>query len=234
MSKWSNFFKGTRPSKSRETVAELRKQASDIKIRAKALKRLSDEERGMAKDFLKDGNKGAAEKALMRRKHYQADLASLMSKAALINQVIESIAKAESNAKLLKALNSAKVDLDKTASSTQLEHSEEIMSGLEESMENVDAIDERMRESIILDDELDSDLADVSSEMNMLMSEIKEETSNKRPAAVTEKKTAPKRRILDSAGDLPEAEKGSADDVNEKELKAEIERIKKEMEEELQ
>ena len=61
MEKLTNFFKGSRPSKSRETVAELRKQSSDIKIRARALKRLSDEERSIAKDFLRDCNKTASE-----------------------------------------------------------------------------------------------------------------------------------------------------------------------------
>ena len=234
MSRFTSFFKGTKPSKSRETVAELRKQSSDIKIRARALKRLSDEERSMAKDFLRDGNKGAAEKALMRRKHYQADLAGLMSKAAMVNRVIEAIAKAEQNDKLLRVLQASKTLLDKTASSTRLEQAEEIMTGLEMSIENANYIDERFGESSLLDDDLDFDLADVSDEMNVLMSEIEQETAAPKKTATPERKIAPRRKVLDvSPGELPEPEKGATSDAKEQELQAEIERIKREMEEEL-
>ena len=234
MERFASFFKGSKPSKSRETVAELRKQSSDIKIRARALKRLGDEERSMAKEFLRDGNKGAAEKALMRRKHYQADLAGLMSKAAMINRIIEAIAKAEQNEKLLKVLSASKTMLDKTASSTRLEQAEEIMTGLEMSIENVNYIDERFAESSLLDDDLDFELADVSDEMNVLMSEIEQETASpKRREATTERRPA-RRKVLDSSpAELPEAGKGATEDVKEKELQAEIERIKREMEEEL-
>ena len=234
MSKFSNFFKGTKPSKSRETVAELRKQSSDIKIRARALKRLADEERGMAKDFLRDGNKGAAEKALMRRKKYQIDLGALMSKAAMINRVIEAIAKADQNDKLLRVLQASKTLLDKTASSDRLEQAEEIMAGLEMSIENVNYIEERFGESALLDDDLDVEMADVSDEMNVLISEIQEETAPaRRKESVTERKTPTRRKVLDSSEiDLPEAGK-EAPDLREHELQAEIERIKKEMEEEL-
>lgn len=235
MEKFTSFFKGSKPSKSRETVAELRKQSSDIKIRARALKRLSDEERSMAKDFLKDGNKTAAEKALMRRKHYQADLGGLMSKAAMINRIIEAMAKAEQNEKLLKVLSASKTLLDKTASATKLEQAEEIMSGLEMSIENVNYIDERFAESSLLDDELDVELADVSDEMNVLMSEIQEETSSsRRKEGLAEKKPTHRKVLNAPVSDLPEAEKGATDDVKEKELQAEIERIKREMEEELE
>ena len=234
MSKFSSFFKGNRPSKSRETVAELRKQSSDIKIRARALKRLGDEERSMAKDFLRDGNKSAAEKALMRRKHYQADLAGLMSKAAMINRIIEAIAKAEQNEKLLKVLSASKTLLDKTASQTKLEQAEEIMGGLEMSIENVNYIDERFADSSLLDDELDVELADVSDEMNVLMDEIQNETAPARSREGTAERKPARRKVLDSSvGDLPEAEKGSANDGQDKELQAEIDRIKREMEEEL-
>lgn len=234
MSRFTSFFKGTKPSKSRETVAELRKQSSDIKIRARALKRLGDEERSMAKDFLRDGNKGAAEKALMRRKRYQADLASLMGKAAMINRVIEAIAKSEQNDKLLRVLQASKTLLDKNASSTKLEQAEEIMGGLEMSIENADYIDERLRENSLLDDDLDFELADVSDEMNVLMSEIEDETASKRKVSTTERKVTPRRKVLDSSvGDLPEPEKSAPGEVKEQELQAEIERIKKEMEEEL-
>lgn len=230
MSRFMDFFKGTRPSKSRETVAELRKQASDIKIRARALKRLANDERTMAKEFLKDGNKGAAEKALVRRKRYQSDLGGLMSKAAMVNRVIEAIAKAEQNDKLLRTLQASKTLLDKTASTTRLEKAEEIMIGLETSIENVDYIDERFADSALLDDELDIEMADVADEMNVLMTEIENETSKKRASASKERTIHPRRRVLDVDDELPEASKS---DPQEEDLKAEIERIKREMEEEL-
>lgn len=234
MEKFSSFFKGNRPSKSRETVAELRKQSSDIKIRARALKRLSDEERSMAKDFLRDGNKSSAEKALMRRKHYQADLGGLMSKAAMINRVIEAIAKAEQNEKLLRVLSASKTLLDKTASQTKLEQAEEIMGGLEMSIENVNYIDERFSESSLLDDELDVEMADVSDEMNVLIDEIQNETAPSKSRAQPTPSKPVRRKVLDSPiGDLPEAEKGSANDAQDEELQAEIDKIKREFREEL-
>ena len=230
MSRFTSFFKGTRPSKSRETVAELRKQSSDIKIRARALKRLSNDERAMAKDFLRDGNKGAAEKALMRRKRYQADLGNLMQKAALVNRVIESIAKAEQNDKLLKVLSASKTVLDKTASGSRLEQAEEIMAGLEMSIENLDFIEERFADSALLDDEFDVEMADVADEMNILMSEVEAETGRSKTPAKATRTVTPRRKILEAEDtELPEAEK----DTRDEDLQAEIARIKREMEEEL-
>lgn len=228
MSKFSSFFKGTRPSKSRETVAELRKQSSDIKIRARALKRLGGDERSMAKDFLRDGNKGAAEKALFRRKRYQSDLSSLMQKAAMVNRVIEAIAKAEQNDKLLRVLQASKTILDKTASSTRIENAEEIMMGLETSIENVDYIEDRFGESALLDDDMDYEMADVADEMNNLMAEIENETAKPSPSA---RKVTPRRKVLDADTELPEA--APAEDNRDQDLKEEIARIKREMEEEL-
>jgi hypothetical protein len=230
MSKFSSFFKGTRPSKSRETVAELRKQASDIKIRARALKRLSKDERAMAKDFLRDGNKGAAEKALLRRKRYQSDLTALMQKASMVNRVIEAIAKAEQNDKLLRVLQASKTMLDRAASSSKLEQAEEIMAGLEMAIENVNYIEERFGDSSLLDDEIDVEMADVAYEMDVLMSEIEAETGKSKTPARETRTTRPRRKILDVEDtDLPEA----AEDSREEDLKAEIARIKREMEEEL-
>ena len=235
MGRFRSFFTGSRPSKSRETVAELRKQASNIKISARALKRLSDDERSMAKEFLRDGNKGAAQKALIRRKKYQKDLGSLHSKAATVNSVIEAMAKADQNDQLLRILNASKTVLDKTASVDRLTQAEEIMSGLEASIENVDYIDERLTETAILDDPLDLELADIGDELNILMSEIQDETApisskvSATPSPIRERKS--RRTVLESdPKDLPSPQK---EDEREDKLREEIARIKREMKEEL-
>ncbi|MHA2363866.1 MAG: Snf7 family protein [Candidatus Hodarchaeales archaeon] len=244
MGRFRSFFTGSRPSKSRETVAELRKQSSDIKIRARALKKLADEERDMAKEFLRDGSKDSATKALIRRKKYQKDLSSLYSKAATVNSVIEAMAKAEQNDKLLKVLGASKTVLDHAANEDRLTQAEEIMTGLEAAIENVDYIDERLTESAVLDDPLDIELADIGDELNVLMSEIQNETAPAR-TQVTPSITKPTgqpsrvgagRKVLEgSMNDFPSVSSTSAgnEDKREHELREEIERIKREMKEEL-
>ncbi len=247
MGRFTSFFTGSRPSKSRETVAELRKQSSDIKIRARALKKLSNEERTIAKEFLRDGNRNAAGKAVLRRKKYQHDLGALHSKAATVNSVIEAIAKAETNDNLLRILQASKTVLDKTASIDRLTQAEEIMTGLEAAIENVDYIDERLTESAVLDDPLDLELADIGDELNILMAEIEDET------APTKTKTQPtvttktighraRRAVLDKeVVDLPSPDREDEqenkfpdrEDEQENKLREEIARIKREMKEEL-
>ena len=66
------------------------------------------------------------------------------------------------------------------------------------------------------------------------MDEIQNETAPARSREGTAERKPARRKVLDSSvGDLPEAEKGSANDGQDKELQAEIDRIKREMEEEL-
>lgn len=235
---------GNRPSKSRETVAELRKQSSDIKIRARALKKLADEERNMAKELLRDGNQEGARKALIRRKRYQKDLNSLHSKAAMVSRVIEAIAKAEQNDKLLKVLSASKTVLDTTASEERMTQAEEVMTGLEMSLENVDALEERFEETSILDDPLDLELADIGSEMDVLMSEIEQESGQRKPAPAqtTPSTTAPQRRrrtVLqdtDEFAPIPSStpdSSGGAESEEDQKLRDEIARIRQELGEEL-
>jgi hypothetical protein len=230
MSGIKRFLTGKKPKKSSETVALLRKRTNKLQIRARALKRMSQDERGNAKQFLREGNKNAAQQSLLRRKRYQSDLTNIYKKAALVQNIITGISNAADNVEMVKELQQAQNVMSDLTRQANPEKTDEVMMNLETSMEEADYISERLTDSSLIDSEmdLDVDMDELDNELNDLLSEIADEAGMPKPK---EKVGAPVRArpIEAEAADLPEP--GS--DPREKEIKAEIARIKQEMESEL-
>jgi hypothetical protein len=230
MSGIRRFITGKKPKKSSETVALLRKRTNKLQIRARALKRMSHDERGNAKQFLKEGNKNAAQQSLLRRKRYQSDLTNIYKKAALVQNIITGISNAADNVEMVKELQQAQNVMSDLTKAANPEKTDEVMMNLETSMEEADYISERLTDSSLIDSEmdLDVDMEELDGELNDLMAEIAEEAGMPTP----KEKARTTGRVSASqpeAVDLPEP--GS--DPREKEIKDEIARIKQEMESEL-
>ena len=65
---------------------------------------MSHDERANAKQFLREGNKNAAQQSLLRRKRYQNDLTNIYKKAALVQNIITGISNAADNVEMVKEL----------------------------------------------------------------------------------------------------------------------------------
>ena len=229
MSGIRRFITGKRPKKSSETIAVLRKRTNKLQIRARALKRMSHEERDNAKQFLRENNRGAAQQSLLRRKRYQKDLNEIYKKAALVQNIITGISNAADNVEMVKELQQAQNVMSDLTRQANPEKTDEVMMNLETSMEEADYISERLTDSSLIDSEmdLDVDMEELDDELNSLMAEIADEagvSTSERTHRVPQKAVSEPESV-----DLPEP----ASDPREKEIKDEIARIKAEMESEL-
>ncbi|OLS27540.1 MAG: hypothetical protein HeimC3_03190 [Candidatus Heimdallarchaeota archaeon LC_3] len=226
MSGFRRFITGRKPKKSSETVALLRKRTNKLQIRARALKRMSQDERGNAKQFLKEGNKSAAQQSLLRRKRFQKDLTDIYKKAALVQNIITGISNAADNVEMVKELHQASNVMSDLNRQANPEKTDEVMMNLETSMEESDYVSERLTDSSLIDSELDLDVdvGELDGELSALMAEIEEEAGIPSSERVKSKIARPV-----EVADLPEP----ASDPREKEIKDEIARIKQEMESEL-
>lgn len=232
MSGIRRFITGKRPKKSSETIALLRKRTNKLQIRARALKRMSQDERDNAKQFLKEGNKNAAQQSLLRRKRFQKDLTDIYKKAALVQNIITGISNAADNVEMVKELSQAQNVMSDLNRQANPEKTDEVMMNLETSMEESEYVSERLTDSSLIDSEmdLDVDMGELDNELSELMAEIAEEAGMPVPEK-SSKVSASKSKPVSSEVDLPEP--GSGPDPREKEIRDEIARIKQEMESEL-
>ena len=248
------FITGKRPAKSTETIAALRKRTNKLQIRARALKRMSEEERDNAKQFLREGNKNAAQQSLLRRKKFQNDLSDIYKKAALLQNVMQGINNAQDTVEMVKELEQAQRVMETLNRQANPERTENVMLNLETNMEELDMVSERLTDSSLIESEADSeyDSKEIENDLNALMREIEQETgmpavSSKTPAR-TSTTTAPLSAStkavstrssgttdLEEEADLPTPGTGKPEELDprEKEIREEIARIKKEMEAEL-
>ena len=248
------FITGKRPAKSTETIAALRKRTNKLQIRARALKRMSEEERENAKQFLREGNKNAAQQSLLRRKKYQNDLSDIYKKAALLQNVMQGINNAQDTVEMVKELEQAQNVMETLNKQANPERTEDVMLNLETNMEQLDMVSERLTDSSLVESDLDSDYDpnEIENVLTALMREIEQETGAPitsprvpvRTSATTSTSNTSTRassaKVSSSADledemDLPAPKSGKPEELDprEKEIRDEIARIKKEMESEL-
>jgi len=200
---------------------------------------MSEEERDNAKGLLKEGNKTAAQQALLRRKRYQKDLTDIYKKAALVQNIITGITNAQDNVEMVRELQQADAVLGSLNKQANPVKTDEVMMNMETKMEELDYVSERLTDSSLIESAADGDvdLGELEGELSSIMAEISEEAGIKAPAT---KSKVPVRTTAqtEEAVDLPAPEasklgKEAGNDPREKEIRDEIARIKKEMESEL-
>lgn len=220
---------GNKKRKPAETVAALRGVINRYIIRSRALRRQADEQRGLARDMLKDGNKVAAKQALLRRTLYMRDLNNTYNKTMNIQRVIDAIRSAQDNIVMADALKQADDVIRVSLRDAAPERIEEIMMSVEDSIEQVGYTDEilsdtSMSESGLLEDELmglDSQLEALETELLLEEKGELPAAATRTPAVRTSTKREPSPTSKESA--IPEED----EEVSDEELQREIDAIKK-------
>lgn len=217
---------GNKNRKPPETIAALRGVINRYIIRTRGLRRQSDEQRALARDMLRDGNKVAARQALLRRSLYMRELNNTYNKTMNIQRVIDAIRSAQDNIVMSGALKQADDVIRVSLRDAAPERIEEIMMSVEDSIEQVSYTDEilsdtSMSESGLVEDELsalDSQLEALEAEML-----LEEKGELPTPAIRTPPIRSTTSRTQSKIPDKIEEE----EEISEEELKREIEAIKK-------
>jgi len=214
---------GDKKRKPAETVAALRGVINRYIIRSRALRRQADEQRGLARDMLRDGNKVASKQALLRRTLYMRDLNNIYNKTMNIQRVIDAIRSAQDNIVMADALNKADDVIRVSLKDAAPERIEEIMLSVEDSIEQVGYTDEILSDTTMSEAGLEVDeLTSLDTQLEELEAELLLEDKGKLPTPVRATTRAAKPTGAEERG-IPEEDEEISDD----ELKREIEEIKK-------
>ncbi len=214
---------GDKKRKPAETVAALRGVINRYIIRSRALRRQADEQRSLARDMLRDGNKVASKQALLRRTLYMRDLNNIYNKTMNIQRVIDAIRSAQDNIVMAGALKKADEVIRVSLKDAAPERIEEIMLSVEDSIEQVSYTDEILSDTTMSEAGLEADeLTSLDTQLEELEAELLLEDKGKLPTPVRASTRATK-PIGAEERDIPEEDEEISDD----ELKREIEEIKK-------
>ena len=155
-----NFLFGDKRRKPSETIAKLRAVINRYELKSRAIRRKADEQRSLAMDMLRDGNKMGAKKSLLRRQLYLKKLESTENKILNMNRVIETIETVKDNIELSGALKEADIVINEGLREVGPEVTEELMVRLEEGMERAGMADEALADVTSAEAELELEIED--------------------------------------------------------------------------
>lgn len=215
-------MKGRRPTKSTETIANLRKTINNFTLKAQSLTRMADEEQDLARTLLKDGNRTGAAQALKRRKMYLNELNATHAKVANLRRIISTIRTTQDNKQLTKALAEADTVIQTSLREAGPEYTEELMTKLEDSIEQASYVDEALSSTEITEIGMDiDDLEDIENQLESLEREIRQDLGEKTPTAPIGSQAIP-------------SSQASAPKSSREKVRDEMAKVKKELQEELQ
>ena len=220
------FIRGRRPKKSAQTIAQLQKTINQFTLKSRQLKAQADKEQELAKLNLKNGNKAGATQALKRRQMYMAQLNASHNKVANLRRIISTIQSTEDNVIMTRVLREADTAIQSSLAEASPEATEEIMAGLEESIEAASMAEEVLSGTSLTDIGLSIDDQEmVDDQLAALQAEIDAEGVQVSPTPGEPISTSP-----EGLDELPSVE---AKEEDESALKAETERLKEEIEKQL-
>ncbi|MFX1535314.1 MAG: Snf7 family protein [Promethearchaeota archaeon] len=221
MSRVGRWIKGKRPTKSTETIANLRKTINNFTLKAQSLTRMADEEQDLARTLLRDRNRTGAAQALKRRKMYLNELNATHAKVANLRRIISTIRTTQDNKQLTKALAEADTVIQTSLREAGPEYTEELMTKLEDSIEQASYVDEALSSTEITEIGMDlDDLEDIESQLESLEKEIRQDLGEKTP-------TAP----ISGSETTPPSHIGTEKSSSREKIRDEMAKVKKELQE---
>jgi len=217
-----NFLFGDKRRKPSETIAKLRAVINRYELKSRAIRRKADEQRSLAMDMLRDGNKMGAKKSLLRRQLYLKKLESTENKILNMNRVIETIETVKDNIQLAGALKEADVVINEGLREVGPEVTEELMVRLEEGMERASMADEALADVTSAEAELEIEIEDaIDAEIAAMERQlVGTEAGTTEPVSRTPAERPRETRVVDK-------EKLEAE---EKEIEKELKLLKKQLE----
>ncbi len=173
MKRLKGFLTKNKPSSSTETKAKLKRTINQMEVKIRNYQRQSDEQYELARTLLKAGNKGGAQEALKRRELYLTQVTRTHSKIANLQRTIDTLDISADNVSLTETLASAQTAIDTNIASASPERTEEVMMGLESSMEMVADMEDALTDTTLTeigmdveaDDRISQQMADLEAEL---------------------------------------------------------------------
>jgi hypothetical protein len=169
------FLTGKKPTSSTETKAKLKRTINQMEIKVKNYQRQSTEQYDLARQLLKSGNKSGAQQALKRRELYLTQSTNTHSKIANLQRIIDTLDVSADNVTLTETLAQAQVAIDANVEAASPERTEEVMMGLEDSIEMVSDMEESLTDTSITEIGMDVEADD---RIAMQMAELEAELSS--------------------------------------------------------
>jgi hypothetical protein len=208
------FLTGKKPTSSTETKAKLKRTINQMEIKVKNYQRQSTEQYDLARQLLKSGNKAGAQQALKRRELYLTQSTNTHSKIANLQRIIDTLDVSADNVTLTETLAQAQVAIDANVEAASPERTEEVMMGLEDSIEMVSDMEESLTDTSITEIGMDVEADD---RIAMQMAELEAELSSgtvSTPEMDTGISTSPESSITASSSeDKRKAEKKKLDEM---------------------
>ena len=173
MKRLKGFLTKNKPSSSTETKAKLKRTINQMEVKIRNYQRQSDEQYELARTLLKTGNKSGAQEALKRRELYLTQVTRTHSKIANLQRTIDTLDISADNVSLTETLASAQTAIDTNIASASPERTEEVMMGLESSMEMVADMEDALTDTTITEIGMDVEADDrISQQMAELEAEL--------------------------------------------------------------
>lgn len=207
MKRFKGFLSGKKPGTSTETKAKLKRTINQMEVKIKDYQRKADEQYELARTLLKSGNKIGAQQALKRRELYLTQVTNTHSKIANLQRTIDTLDVSADNVALTDTLAQAQTAIDLNIQAASPEKTEEVMMGLESSIEMVADMEEALTDSSLteigmdveVDDRISQQMAELEAELtsgSLPDTGVSTETTPVSPATSTsEKRKAEKKKL---------------------------------------
>lgn len=161
MPKVKNWLFGKDEPKDTESIAKIRRVINKYTLQSRRLTQQADEQKDIARDMMKSGNKAGAKQALMRRQLYLKKLNETQNKILNLQGMIESISEAKDVAETTHAIKEGVVVIEDTLKDVTPADTERAMFEMQSSMEKVSFSSEALADTSFSETELDIDMEDM-------------------------------------------------------------------------
>lgn len=219
MGKIKNWLFGKDEPKDTESIARIRRVINKYTLQSRRLSQQADEQKAVARDMMKSGNKAGAKQALMRRQLYLKKLNDTQNKILNLQGMIEAISEAQDVAETTGAIQDGVDVIEGTLKDVSPADTERAMFEMQSSMERVSYASEALADTSFSETELDMDMEDmIDQEMRELEMELSLGQVDELPDVESGTPTTPTRE----KEPVKEEEEEISDDIEK--LRREIER----------
>ncbi|MBD3192018.1 MAG: hypothetical protein GF308_15330 [Candidatus Heimdallarchaeota archaeon] len=219
MGKIKNWLFGEDEPKDTESIARIRRVINKYTLQSRRLSQQADEQKTVAREMMKSGNKAGAKQALMRRQLYLKKLNDTQNKILNLQGMIEAISEAQDVAETTGAIKDGVDVIEGTLKDVSPADTERAMFEMQSSMEKVSYASEALADTSFSETELDMDMEDmIDQEMRELEMELSLGQVDELPDVESTTPTTPTRE----KEPVEEEEEEISDDIEK--LRREIER----------
>jgi len=150
----------SKKEKEQQAVATLKKQLNNLEVRGKSLRRQADEQKQMAKQMLKEGNRTGAKQALTRSNIYLQKYNKIQNMSLNLQTQIDTISETKATAETVKALQESTGVVRETFEEISAVDVERTMAEMEDQRDQLDMMNEALADTTSIEMGLDMEFSE--------------------------------------------------------------------------